>query len=91
MQTLQAHLCADEVVVMTVDTRTGRLNLRDTGDLAAANRGRRFTVITDRLNDNPTILYEALSRLKLGVSAVLFHYVSGGLMHKLCADHPRPR
>ncbi|EPT02595.1 hypothetical protein FOMPIDRAFT_1035808 [Fomitopsis schrenkii] len=66
VQTLQAHLCADEVVVMTVDTRTGRLNLRDTGDLAAANRGRRFTVITDRLNDNPTILYEALSRLKLG-------------------------
>ncbi|KZT67209.1 MED14-domain-containing protein [Daedalea quercina L-15889] len=66
VQTLRAHLCADEVVVMTIDTRTGRLNLRDTGDLAAANRGRRFTVITDRLNDNPTILYEAFSRLKLG-------------------------
>lgn len=89
MQILQARLCADEVVVMTVDTRTGRLSLRDTGDLAAANRGRRFTVITDRLNDNPTILNEALSRLKLGVCASLFEDVSGSLMHKLCADYPR--
>ncbi|TFY60186.1 hypothetical protein EVJ58_g5313 [Rhodofomes roseus] len=66
VQTLRAHLCADEVVVMTIDTRTGRLSLRDTGDLAAAGRGRRFTAITDRLNDNPTVLYEAFMRLKLG-------------------------
>ena len=68
VQTLRAHLCADEVVVMTIDTRTGRLNLRDTGAFAAAHRGRRFNVVTDRLNDNPMILYEAFSRLKLGVS-----------------------
>lgn len=68
VQTLRAHLCADEVVVMTIDTRTGRLNLRDTGAFAAAHRGRRFNVLTDRLNDNPMILYEAYSRLKMGVS-----------------------
>ena len=54
---------------MTIDTRTGRLNLRDTGDLAAPHRGRRFAFITDRLNDNPADLYGTLSKLKLSVSA----------------------
>ncbi|KAG8218037.1 mediator complex subunit MED14-domain-containing protein, partial [Butyriboletus roseoflavus] len=36
---LRAHLCADEVVLVSIDIRTGRMNLRDTGDLAAASRG----------------------------------------------------
>ncbi|OBZ68191.1 Mediator of RNA polymerase II transcription subunit 14 [Grifola frondosa] len=61
---LRTHLCADEVVIVTIDPRTGRLNLRDTGDLAAAGRGPRFTVISDRLNDSPAILPDALLRLK---------------------------
>ncbi|KAG5717326.1 Mediator of RNA polymerase II transcription subunit 14, partial [Termitomyces sp. T112] len=43
VQALRIHLCADEVVIMTIDSRTGRLNLRDTGDLAAAGRGPHFT------------------------------------------------
>jgi mediator of RNA polymerase II transcription subunit 14 len=33
MHGLRIHLCADEVVIVTVDSRTGRLNLRDVGDL----------------------------------------------------------
>ncbi|KAH9945691.1 MED14-domain-containing protein [Amylocystis lapponica] len=61
---LRVHLCADEVVIVTIDSRTGRLNLRDTGDLAAARRGPRFTAISDKLNENPTILAEALVRLR---------------------------
>ncbi|KAF5386160.1 hypothetical protein D9615_002363 [Tricholomella constricta] len=65
VQALRVHLCADEVVIMTIDSRTGRMNLRDTGDLAAAGRGPRFTAISDQLNDNPTLLFEALTRLRL--------------------------
>ncbi|KAI8975875.1 MED14-domain-containing protein [Trametes punicea] len=62
---LRVHLCADEVVIVTVDPRTGRLILRDTGDLAAAGRGPRFAAISDRLNETPWRLPEALLRLRL--------------------------
>ncbi|KAF9484518.1 MED14-domain-containing protein [Pholiota conissans] len=64
-QALQVHLCADEVVIITIDTRTGRLTLRDTGDLAAAGRGPRFAMFSERLNDNPTLLMDALFRLRI--------------------------
>ncbi|CDO75529.1 hypothetical protein BN946_scf184871.g10 [Trametes cinnabarina] len=62
---LRIHLCADEVVIVTVDPRTGRLTLRDTGDLAAAGRGPRFAAISDRINETPWRLPEALLRLRL--------------------------
>ncbi|KAI0356373.1 MED14-domain-containing protein [Trametes cingulata] len=62
---LRVHLCADEVVIVTVDPRTGRLTLRDTGDLAAAGRGPRFAAISDRLNDTPWRLPDALLTLRL--------------------------
>ncbi|KAF9220121.1 MED14-domain-containing protein [Gyrodon lividus] len=61
---LHVHLCADEVVIISIDIRTGRMNLRDTGDLAAAGRGPRFAAISDRLNENPNMLLEALIRLR---------------------------
>ncbi|PIL36575.1 hypothetical protein GSI_00264 [Ganoderma sinense ZZ0214-1] len=57
---LRVHLCTDEVVIVTVDPRTGRLTLRDTGDLAAAGRGPRFSAITQRLHDTPFMLPQAL-------------------------------
>ncbi|EMD37772.1 hypothetical protein CERSUDRAFT_73593 [Gelatoporia subvermispora B] len=62
--TLRTHLCADEIVVVTIDARTGRLNLRDTGDLAAAGRGSRFALLTQTLNENPTMLVQLLVTLK---------------------------
>lgn len=62
------HLCADEIVIVTVDPRTGRLTLRDTGDLAAAGRGPRFAAITERLNDSPYMLPHALVALRVTVS-----------------------
>lgn len=77
MHALRTHLCADEVVVITIDPRTGRLNLRDTGDLAAAGRGRRFAVITDKLNESPGILSEALIRLKFGVGSFFLASIDG--------------
>ena len=44
------------------------MNLRDTGDLAAASRGPRFAVISDRLNENPGMLLGALVGLRYNVS-----------------------
>ena len=44
------------------------MNLRDTGDLAAASRGPRFAVISDHVNDNPSILLGALVKLRINVS-----------------------
>ena len=56
------------MVIVTIEPRTGRLNLLDTGDLAAAGRGPKFTSVSDRMNDSPTILPEALVRLRINVS-----------------------
>jgi mediator of RNA polymerase II transcription subunit 14 len=67
---LRVRLCADEIVVITIDTRTGRMNLMDTGDLAAAGRGPRFAAISEKLNENPSILADALVRLRLHVSPI---------------------
>jgi mediator of RNA polymerase II transcription subunit 14 len=68
---LRVRLCADEIVVITVDSRTGRLNLLDTGDLAAAGRAPRFSAISEKLNENPSVLADALVRLRLQVSYIL--------------------
>jgi len=43
------------------------MNLRDTGDLAAAGRGPRFTAITDHLNEDPSLLLVVLLKLRLHV------------------------
>ncbi|KAJ8518069.1 hypothetical protein ONZ45_g4838 [Pleurotus djamor] len=62
---LRIHLCANEEVLFTIDARTGRLSLRDSADLAAASRGIHFNAISDLINDNPPILYDALLRLRM--------------------------
>ena len=74
--TLQTHLVADEMALTTIDARTGRINLRDTGDPAAAGRGPRFIVISERLNENPPMLLEALVRLRLHVSILVLFLFS---------------
>ncbi|KAI0258685.1 MED14-domain-containing protein [Gloeopeniophorella convolvens] len=63
--TLRAHLCADEIVIVSIEPRTGKISLRDTGDLGAAGRGPRFLAISEKLNENPAILLEALTRLRM--------------------------
>lgn len=62
---LRINLCADEVVVVNIDPRTGRLNLRDTGNLATAKRGPRFLKVSDQLNENPGMLFNVLHALRL--------------------------
>ncbi|KAG9309720.1 hypothetical protein JVU11DRAFT_10396 [Chiua virens] len=63
---LRVHLCTDKVVLVSIVVRTGRMHLQDTGDLAAVSRGPRFAIVSDRLNDNPTMLLEVLVRLRFG-------------------------
>lgn len=62
---LRIHLCADEIVLVSLDLRTGRITLRDTGDLAAAGRGPRFAHITQRLNDAPQGITDAVPFLRI--------------------------
>ncbi|KIY71148.1 MED14-domain-containing protein [Cylindrobasidium torrendii FP15055 ss-10] len=62
---LRVRLCADEVVTVTIDPRTGLLTLRDTGDLASAGRGPRITAVTERLNEHPDMLRTALMKLRV--------------------------
>ena len=70
------HLCADEIVVVTIEPRTGKISLRDTGDLGAAGRGPRFLAISEKLNENPTALLEALTRLRINVGSVVLPVLS---------------
>ncbi|KAJ7690643.1 MED14-domain-containing protein [Mycena rosella] len=65
LEVLRVNLCADEVVLITLDSRSGRFNIRDTGDLAAAERGPRFKTISDKINEDPTVLFNVLVRLRL--------------------------
>jgi mediator of RNA polymerase II transcription subunit 14 len=66
-QALHVHLCADETVVVTIEPRTGKISLRDTGDLGAAGRGPRFLAISEKVNESPTSLLGGLTRLRVNV------------------------
>ena len=72
LQALHVHLCADEIVIVTIEPRTGKISLRDTGDLGAAGRGPRFLAISEKLNENPTALLEALTRLRVNVRGFFY-------------------
>ena len=72
-QALHVHLCADETVVVTIEPRTGKISLRDTGDLGAAGRGPRFLAISEKVNESPTSLLGGLTRLRVNVCSVLTH------------------
>lgn len=65
VEVLRINLCADEVVLITLDSRSGRFNIRDTGDLAAAEKGPRFKTLSDKINEDPTVLFNVLIRLRL--------------------------
>lgn len=71
---LRITLCADETVVVHIDPRTGRLNLRDTGNLATAKRGPRFLNVSDQLNENPGMLFTELHKLRLALITELVEH-----------------
>lgn len=68
---LHILLCASEVMVVTIDSRTGRFTLRDMGDLAAVGRGPRFAAATEKINDSPFLVLNAIIGLKYSVSFVM--------------------
>ena len=70
------HLCADECITVSIDTRTGRILLRDTGGLAAAGRAPSYSIFTEKINDNPFAVYEFLVMARFNVS--VFPNVAGG-------------
>ena len=59
---------------MNIDPRTGRLNLRDTGNLATAKRGPRFLQVSDQLNENPAMLFNVLHGLRLSLITELVEH-----------------
>lgn len=71
--TLRLTLFKDQMLYVSIDTRSGRFVLRDAGDLAAWERGYRFARYTDRLNDNPAVLLNAIINLRFNVSPICHH------------------
>jgi len=67
------HLCAEEVVIITLDPRTGRFNLRNVGDLSAAGRSPQFVTISDGLNANPHLLLDLFFNLRVSTIMDLAH------------------
>ncbi|KAH8119598.1 MED14-domain-containing protein [Phellopilus nigrolimitatus] len=57
---LRVHLCADVYITVSVDPRTGRITLRDTGGLSAAGRAPRYAMISERINENPLMVNDIL-------------------------------
>lgn len=51
-----------------IDIRTGKLILRDSGDLAAWERGYRFAQYAKTLNENPHLVLDVIQRLRFNVS-----------------------
>ncbi|KAM6502426.1 Mediator complex subunit MED14 domain containing protein [Amanita muscaria] len=62
---LRVRLCTDQFINISVDARTGRISLRDTGDLAAPGKGDRFIAHTERINENAVTLLEVLMRIRV--------------------------
>ena len=69
---LRVNLCEDQNIIVNLDARTGKLVLRDTGDLAAAGRGPRFQTVADKLNEQPWVVPEAMVRLRYSVCICVF-------------------
>jgi len=83
---LHAHLCGDKIVIVTLNPRTGRLNLKDTGDPAAAGQGLWFAALSKRFVENPAVLLDALVGLKLNVKSISTFYILAQPCH-LLTDH----
>lgn len=65
---LRMHLCADEYITVSIDTRTGRITLRDTGGLSAAGRAPQYAYFTEKINENPFAVYDFLVTARFNVS-----------------------
>ncbi|KAJ7072524.1 mediator complex subunit MED14-domain-containing protein [Mycena amicta] len=64
VEVLRVNLCADSVVLISLDSRSGRLGIRDTSDLAAPEREPQFKYISNAINEDPPFLFNALLKLR---------------------------
>ncbi|KAH6914203.1 mediator complex subunit MED14-domain-containing protein [Coprinopsis sp. MPI-PUGE-AT-0042] len=62
---LHVQLCADEVVTINIDQRTGRLNMRDINGLLVAGRSTKFNIHSVYINKEPEHLVARMSNLRL--------------------------
>ncbi|KAF9268802.1 MED14-domain-containing protein [Marasmius fiardii PR-910] len=62
---LRALLCAEKVITISIDARTGRFIFRDDGDLSPAGQAPRYAVIFDKVNEEPQLLLKMLSNLRV--------------------------
>ncbi|THV06734.1 MED14-domain-containing protein [Dendrothele bispora CBS 962.96] len=69
-QALKLLLCADKYILITIDTRTGRIILRDVGELAATNTGSQIAQYTEWINHDPTQLMPRLV-IKLRLDTII--------------------
>jgi mediator of RNA polymerase II transcription subunit 14 len=59
--TLFVRLHPSSHLHITLDPRTGRLSMRDSGGLAGADRTPRLPAMADKINENPPMLLQALA------------------------------
>ncbi|KAH8828132.1 MED14-domain-containing protein [Flagelloscypha sp. PMI_526] len=64
LHSLHVRISPSEIAVISIDPRTGRMTLRDTGALAAAARGPRFATATKNFNDSPYLIGQHLFSLR---------------------------
>ena len=65
---MKMHLCGNEYLAISIDARTGKFTLRDTGDLASAGRKPVLAILTERINLYPHELLGGLVNLRYTVS-----------------------
>ncbi|KAG7090906.1 hypothetical protein E1B28_009983 [Marasmius oreades] len=62
---LRVLLCAQKVITISIDARTGRFIFRDAGDLSPAGQASRYAIIFDKVNEEPQFLLKMLSNLRV--------------------------
>lgn len=64
---LKLSLFQDLTLFISIDLRTGKLILRDSGDLTAWERGYRFARYAKSLNETPHFILDIIQALRFGV------------------------
>lgn len=85
---LRLALFQDLTLYVLIDLRTGKLVLRDAGDLAAWERGYRFAQYARTLNETPQRVLDVIQLLRFNVGRVQLNppiqrraHIAGHLEH----------
>ncbi|KAK7045730.1 mediator complex subunit [Paramarasmius palmivorus] len=71
MLALRIILCADKVVTVSIDARTGRFIFRDVGDLSPSGQAPKYAAIFDRVNEAPAFMPRMLTNLRVEASRLI--------------------